>query len=36
MSDEVSNVIADMIKVFISLAILVVAVMFLYKDPFIM
>lgn len=34
MSDEISNVLSDMIKVFIALAIFVIAVIFLYKDPF--
>ena len=34
MSDEVSNVLGDMVKVFLSLAILIVAVIFLYKEPF--
>lgn len=34
MSEEISNVISDMVKVFLALAILVVAIMFLYKEPF--
>ena len=34
MSEEISNVISDMVKAILALAMLVVAVMFLYKDPF--
>ena len=34
MSDAVSRVLNDSIKVFISLAILVIAVIILYKEPF--
>lgn len=34
MSDEISKVLSDMIKIFIALALLVIAVIFLYKDPF--
>lgn len=34
MSDEVGSVLGDMVKVFLSLAVLVVAVIFLYKEPF--
>jgi len=34
MSDEISKVLSDMIKIFIALALLVIAVIVLYKDPF--
>lgn len=34
MSDEISGVLSDMVKVFLSLAILIIAVIFLYKEPF--
>lgn len=33
MSDELSSVLGDGIKSFLALAMLVVAVLFLYKDP---